>query len=285
MSDAPVTLEELRSVDLFDDLDDAELAEWVPARAPLPRRPGRGDRRAGARSRGACSCCSRAKRRRCSIGRHPQRAGRAASTAPTWMGAIAVLTGGRLGARMQAETACRLAVVAPEDFRRMAFAQPSVHRRVMRAGRAGDGRVTAIEQNRERLAALGTMAAGLAHELNNPAAAARRAAAQLTEALEAIGSALGSFVEAGSSARTPSGSWSCSARRSPTRRPPRRSTRSTPPMPRRSCSGAWRSSMSRSPGASPSRWRRRAWINGGSIVWRSSRGPRRAPRCAGSPPR
>ena len=33
-----------------------------------------------------------------------------------------------------------------------------------------------MEQNRERLASLGTMAAGLAHELNNPAAAARRAA-------------------------------------------------------------------------------------------------------------
>ena len=36
--------------------------------------------------------------------------------------------------------------------------------------------VTEVEQNRERLASLGTMAAGLAHELNNPAAAARRAA-------------------------------------------------------------------------------------------------------------
>ncbi len=59
------------------------------------------------------------------------------------------------------------------------------------------GRLTAIEANRERLASLGTMAAGLAHELNNPAAAARRTATQLTEALDAIGSALGSFVEAG----------------------------------------------------------------------------------------
>ena len=36
-------------------------------------------------------------------------------------------------------------------------------------------------QQREKLASLGTMAAGLAHELNNPAAAARRAAAHLRE--------------------------------------------------------------------------------------------------------
>ncbi len=36
-------------------------------------------------------------------------------------------------------------------------------------------------QQREKLASSGTMAAGLAHELNNPASAARRAAAHLRE--------------------------------------------------------------------------------------------------------
>jgi signal transduction histidine kinase len=58
-------------------------------------------------------------------------------------------------------------------------------------------RITGMEQNRERLASLGTMAAGLAHELNNPAAAANRAASDLIEAIKAIAKTLNAFVEAG----------------------------------------------------------------------------------------
>jgi len=45
---------------------------------------------------------------------------------------------------------------------------------------------TRREQQRERLAGLGKLSAGLAHELNNPAAAAKRAAAQLRETLKRI---------------------------------------------------------------------------------------------------
>ena len=57
--------------------------------------------------------------------------------------------------------------------------------------------VNARESNRERLTSLGTMAAGLAHELNNPAAAARRAASDLVDAVEVINHALRAFVESG----------------------------------------------------------------------------------------
>ncbi len=195
MSEAPVTLAELRGVDLFDSLDDAELAEWVPLAHAHHVGPGEiiaehGEEPSGLQLllEGRAQAFVLAQGQSEPVGHH---------MAPTWMGAIAVLTGGSLGARMQAETDCRVAVVASEDFKRLAFAQPSIHQRVMRQVAPVMSRVTEREQNRERLASLGTMAAGLAHELNNPAAAARRAAAQLTEALDAIGSALGSFVEAG----------------------------------------------------------------------------------------
>jgi signal transduction histidine kinase len=190
-----VTLEELRTIDLFDDLSDEELAEWLALARTRNVAPGEVISEQGEEPRGLQLLLEgEAQSLIVGEGRSEQVG---TQHAPTWMGAIAALTGNPSSVRMQARTPCRLALVGPEDFRRLALAQPAVNQRVMRQVAPIASRISAVEANRERLASLGTMAAGLAHELNNPAAAARRAASQLTEALDAINSALRAFVEGG----------------------------------------------------------------------------------------
>jgi signal transduction histidine kinase len=189
------TVADLRPVDLFDDLDDDELAQWAEVATPYDHRAGEVLIEQGAEPRGVVLLLGGTAQALMIEGGRTEPVGRQQS--PTWMGAIAVLTGGSIGVRMLAETDCRAALIEPEDFRRLALAQRSVHGRVMRQVMPVMSRVQAIEQDRERLASLGTMAAGLAHELNNPAAAAQRAAAQLAEAIEVVGSAVGHFVESG----------------------------------------------------------------------------------------
>jgi signal transduction histidine kinase len=190
-----VTLAELRSVDLFDDLSDEQLAEWVEATSVEALEPGDVVFEQGVEPPGLKLLLEGEALAILIEGDRQEPVGR--QMAPTWMGAIAVLTGGPLGVRMKAETPCRVALIETADFRRLAFAQPAVHQRVMQQVAPVMSRITGMEQNRERLASLGTMAAGLAHELNNPAAAARRAAAQMEEALEVIASTIGRFVAAG----------------------------------------------------------------------------------------
>jgi len=75
----------------------------------------------------------------------------------------------------------RLFRLSEEDFWRMLRLCSSLAREVFRSAAGKMRNLEGYSQQREKLASLGTMAAGLAHELNNPASAARRAAAHLRE--------------------------------------------------------------------------------------------------------
>ncbi len=190
------TVDELRGMDLFEELSDADLERWAAAAEVREVAAGSIVVEQGADADefvllldGVIQAISVEDRGRLEpVGRH---------VAPTWMGAIPVLTEGDVGVRMQAETDVRVATIPAKPFVDLVLEYRPVHRRILRQVVPVMSRVTALAQNRERLAGLGKMAAGLAHELNNPAAAARRAASDMTETLDVLASVIGAFVDAG----------------------------------------------------------------------------------------
>jgi signal transduction histidine kinase len=98
-------------------------------------------------------------------------------------GEMGLLKGTRTGFDLIAITASRLVRFDEEAFWQLMFSCPRVRAAILgnMARRLESYQVSAV--HREKLASLGTLAAGLMHELNNPGAAALRAASQLRENL------------------------------------------------------------------------------------------------------
>jgi signal transduction histidine kinase len=103
-----------------------------------------------------------------------------------FMGEIPLLLDSPWTASVRVTKPARLFVLSEENFWRMLSACPCAAKEVLKMAANRLRNIEGFSSQRQKLISLGTMAAGLAHELNNPAAAARRAAAQLDQTISSV---------------------------------------------------------------------------------------------------
>src|SRR5271156_1448823 len=87
------------------------------------------------------------------------------------------------GVNLQTTVPCHLLQLDEEQFWSLMTSCPQVRKAILGNMAQRFQKLQSITLQQEKMASLGTLAAGLMHELNNPGAAARRAASQLRENL------------------------------------------------------------------------------------------------------
>ena len=125
-----ITAADLRTVDLFDDVSDDDLVPWLEVVREERVEPGGLIAEHGVPVSSMLLLLEGSGQNFVFENDRPEPMG--SQVAPTWLGAIAALTGDELGVRVIASTPCRLGLIDAPDFRRLALAQPLVHERVMR---------------------------------------------------------------------------------------------------------------------------------------------------------
>ena len=98
-------------------------------------------------------------------------------------GELPLLTNSPSTVNLQTTMACHLLKLDEEQFWSLMTTCPQVRKAILSNMAERFQRLQSITVQQEKMASLGTLAAGLMHELNNPGSAARRAASQLRENL------------------------------------------------------------------------------------------------------
>ncbi|MBI4306863.1 MAG: cyclic nucleotide-binding domain-containing protein [Chloroflexi bacterium] len=112
------------------------------------------------------------------------------------IGEMAIIESAPRMASVRARSDAELLAIGKKDFDRLIATSHDATRAIFNAVLSRWRSTEAVLRHSERMAQLGTLTAGVAHEMNNPAAAVKRGADQLSQALEEYASAARSLASA-----------------------------------------------------------------------------------------